>query len=301
MPRIAGAEIGWTPDQWLHVMDRLTAAGLALYDRERMFVWVKVWWEHHRASQVMGPKLRRTTLVELRRLPEPWLASYLSEFRTQLEDEEHINALDQAAVEGPVPEDDVTPIPYRYGIDMVSNPARPNSNYKANSSIKVTPTLHEPPLGAVDNSAIPMEYRAAVEAGIAKAQQTGTAKAGPQAVRDEVAKRYQSGRPPRDAAAYAFHLAGNMSEPKQEFRPSDPSVQELESWARRCFCWPTENPTDFIQITDGGLVERCFLDGEKWRRGYEPLCRSVFLPALREKELQEIDPCKFEHVKQLAA
>lgn len=293
MPRIAGAEIGWTPDQWLHVMDRLTAADLALYDPDRMFVWVKVWWEHHRSSQVMGPKLRRKTLGELRLLPEQWLVPYLRDFRERLEGE-HRDALDQAVVDISSDGTDDASISYPYGIDMVSNSS--SSNSSANSICKVTPTPGGIPNESVDNFAIPLGHRSLMEAAISKAQRAGVAKVNPQLIRSEIGKRYKSGRPPRDVAAYAFCLAKQMSEAAQEPNQEDPSESELAEWAWRCFCWPVRGPTNFIRIMEGGLFEHCFLDGEKWRRGHAHIGRSEFLRPLREGALQEVDPSKFDEV-----
>lgn len=298
MPRIAGAQIGWTPDQWLNVMERLTAADLALYDPERMFVWVKVWWEHNKTSQVMGPKLRRRTLEQLRLLPEPWVDPYLCDFRARLE-QVHRDALDQAIAEIPVVGLGAPQIPHSYGIDTVSNLSRLNSN--TNSISKVTPTLHVPARASVDNLNVPLEHRAAVEIGISKAQTAGVAKVDPQSVRDEMAKRYKSTRPPRDPAAYAFCLAQQMSEAKQETRRADPSAEELAEWTWRCFCWPTDSPSNFIRIMERGLFEHLFLEGEEWRRGHAHLDRSDFLQPLREGVLQEIESSMFAEISERVA
>lgn len=84
VPRIAGAEIGWTAEQWLQVIHRLQDEGLARYDHVRYVVWVRIWWDHHTATQVTGPKLRARALEEIRRIPSEWLDDFLRDFKERL-------------------------------------------------------------------------------------------------------------------------------------------------------------------------------------------------------------------------
>lgn len=291
IPRIAGAEIGWTPDQWLQVMDRLATADLALYDIERMFVWVRIWWEHHQASQSMGPKLRGRTLENLRHLPEAWLQPFLADFRARLSDELR-SALD-AGLAG-APGEEAVSVPYGYPIDTPSTYSTRNSNANENSSINVTPTLRNLLHRAVDKSGIPAEYRKQVEAAITKAQSKGIAKADTQAIIAAVAKQFQSDRPPRDVGAYTYSIAQSLPPDVAALSlPSPPSKAELAGWNGRCFCWPTNNPTNFMRIEESGHYEQISLEGGTPRHGYAPLGRSKLLVALREGRLQEVSPAVF--------
>ena len=43
VPRIAAAEVGWSQDQWLQVVERLRAEDLVWFEPVRMFVWVRIW------------------------------------------------------------------------------------------------------------------------------------------------------------------------------------------------------------------------------------------------------------------
>jgi hypothetical protein len=47
--------IGWTLDQWHQVIERLKTQGLVWFEANSMFVWIKIWWDHHNCSQVMDP------------------------------------------------------------------------------------------------------------------------------------------------------------------------------------------------------------------------------------------------------
>lgn len=87
VPRIAAAEIGWSPDQWLQVIERLRAEDLVWFDPVRMFVWVRIWWFHNLASQALGPKLRTRTIENIRQLPAPWREPFIEAYRARLNEE----------------------------------------------------------------------------------------------------------------------------------------------------------------------------------------------------------------------
>lgn len=292
IPRIAGAEIGWTSDQWLQVIERLTAADLALYDPDRMFVWVRCWWEHHQATQVMGPKLRGRTLEDLRRLPAHWLQPYLNDFRARLGDE--LGAVLDATLAG-APTEEVVPAPCEYGIDTVFNFSQPNSNANANSIYKVTPSGTSPS-SPVDNSGIPAWHSDTVNTAIGKAQRAGVARADPQAVRDAIGKQFKSKRPPKDVGAYAYTLAQRLSPAAEDIQPDAPSTSEFAIWMGRCYCWPSDNPTNFIRGDENGLFEHYCLDGGNLRPGGANFSHSKLLAEQREGRLREVSVSFFSNI-----
>lgn len=117
VPKIACAEVGWSPDQWLQVIDRLRANDLTWYDAEWMFVGAHlVGAPPCRASK--GPKLRNRTLGDIRNIPHAWLQPFLDDFRPHLSPEyqrildRELDLLEAA---------DTLSISCRYGIDKVSN------------------------------------------------------------------------------------------------------------------------------------------------------------------------------------
>lgn len=292
VPRIAAAEVGWSQDQWLQVVERLRAEGLVWFDPERMFVWVRIWWFHNLASQTMGPKLRARTMENIRQLPEPWLAPFLADYKARLNEE--LRQLVDTSLAGEVSANDAS-VPHGYGIDASSNFSQHNANANAKPNSRVTPTLDAPAQVPVDKSGIPPESHAQVEAAIAKAQRKGIAKADTQAIIAAVAKQYQAGRPPRDAGAYAYSVAQNLVEVTAEpSLPAPPSEAELKTWAGLCFCWPADNPSSFIRVEEAGFCEQVTLENGKPRHGYVPLGRSKLLDALREGRLRQVPANVFE-------
>lgn len=293
IPRIAGAEIGWTPEQWLQVMDRLEAANVALYDIERMFVWVRIWWEHHQASQSMGPKLRGRTLENLRHLPEAWLQPFLADFRERLSEE--LRAALDAGLAG-VPDEGTVSVPYGYPIDTPSNPSQRNANTNRNANPNQTPTLDRSPSPPVDNSGIPSKFREVVDAAISKAQRAGVARADAQAVRLAVGKQFKSGRAPKDVGAYTYVLSQSLVPSAEEVLPEVASEAELAAWKGRCFCWPSHNPTHFMRVEEGGFYEQISLEGGSLRHGHAAFGRGKLLVELREGRLREVSPTVFSGI-----
>ena len=292
VPRIAAAEVGWSQDQWLQVVERLRAEDLVWFEPVRMFVWVRIWWFHNLASQTLGPKLRARTIENIRQLPEPWVAPFLSDYRARLTEE--LRQLLDKLLAGHVTAE-TSSVPYGYGIDDPSNLSLHNTNANDKTNSKLTPTPDAPAEVSVDKSGIPASSLGQVEAAIAKAQRKGVSKAGTQAILSAVAKQYQSNRPPRDAGAYAYAVAQSLvTPPQQPALPAPPSKSELKAWAGRCFCWPAENPSSFMRVEEAGFCEQVTLKDGEPRHGYAPLRRGNLLSALREGKLREVSVVIFE-------
>lgn len=298
VPRIAAAEVGWSKDQWLQVVERLRAEDLVWFDPERMFVWVRIWWFHNLASQTMGPKLRARTLENIRQLPESWRAPFLADYKARLN--EDLRHLLDTSLTDEISADEAS-LPHGYHIAVSSNLSQHNANANAKPNFTVTPTLDAKTQVLVDKSGIPPENHAQVATAIAKAQRKGLAKADTQAIFSAVAKQYQAGRPPRDAGAYAYSVAQNLVGVAAEPSLPDPaSESELKTWAGLCFCWPAENPSSFIRVEEAGFCEQVTLDSGKHKHGYIPLGRSKLLDALREGRLRQISAAVFEDLAKRA-
>lgn len=292
VPRIAAAEVGWSQDQWLQVVERLRAEDLVWFEPVRMFVWVRIWWFHNLASQTLGPKLRARTIENIRQLPEPWVAPFLTDYRARLT-EELRQLLDNLLAGHSTAE--VSSVPYGYGIDDPSNLSRHNANANDKTNSKLTPTPDAPAQAPVDKLGIPASSLGQVEAAIAQAQRKGVSKADTQAILSAVAKQFQSGRPPRDAGAYAYAVAQSLvTTPQQPALPAPPSKSELKDWAGRCFCWPAENPSSFMRVEETGFYEQVTLKDGEPRHGYASLGRGNLLSALREGKLREVSAVIFE-------
>lgn len=284
MPKIAAVEIGWSPDQWLQVVDRLRAEDLVWFEPLRMFVWVRVWWHHNQASQTLGPKLRSRTLENIKLLPEAWREPFLEAYKARLS-EEHRQLLD-ALLGGHCPAE-VPSVPYGYGIDRSSDFGCPNANAKTN--FNVTPTLAGPAASSVDKSGIPEASQAVVLEAIAKAQRRGVAKADTQTILEAVGKQFQCGRPLKDPAAYAYAVAEGLTlTDRHSPLPSPASSDELAVWQGRCFCWPSGAPTNFIQIQADGQYVQHIVGEDIAKPRYGRLGQSPLLEALRAGKVREV-------------
>ncbi len=295
VPRIAGAEIGWTHDQWLQVIDRLCSADLAWYDHQRMFVWVRIWWEHHNASQTLGPKLRARTMAEIRRLPPPWEQTFLADYRVRLS-HEHRAVLDAALHEEGSP--DTVSLPYPEAVDTQSDFSRRNTNTNLNSKETTTPATR--PAAPVDNSCIPDAHIPTVMAALAKAQQQGLARAEPQAVVNAVAKQFKSKSPPRDPAALAFFLSQNLAvgpvETTSTATRPQASDDELAALKGRCFAWPSSNPTCYARVVDDGNYELFSLEDGQFVRRYGHVVREGLLTKIRAGQVREVSSAIVDEV-----
>lgn len=208
VPRIAGAEIGWTAEQWLQVIHRLQDEGLARYDHVRYVVWVRIWWDHHSATQVTGPKLRARALEEIRRIPSEWLDDFVRDFKERLTEDQQ-RWINEALRPRSDPGLEEVSIPHGCGIDTVSDQVRHNTKLQPKLSTE-TQTSHLAS-NALDMSGIPPEHRTDVHRGIVKAMTSGKLQIGPQLVVNAMAESYRSssGRP-HNAMALTLYLAENL-------------------------------------------------------------------------------------------
>ncbi|MFV7436611.1 hypothetical protein ACLPJF_12995 [Pseudomonas vlassakiae] len=207
VPRIAGAELGWTADQWLQVIHRLQDEDLVRYDHNRFVVWVRLWWDHHSASQVTGPKLRDRAIGEIRRIPAEWLYEFLNDFNDRLTGDqqrlvEELLQPDRPRATGEVP------IPQQCGIDTLSTNVRPN-NKPQQKSLTETSGVGSRKL---DMSGIPSEHQTDVHRGIVKAMTSGKLRFAPQVVVNAMAENYRSASSkPQNAMALTLYLAEHLN------------------------------------------------------------------------------------------
>jgi len=74
--RIASAEMGWTADQLIVVVKRLSDRGLIKFSEDG-WIWVRIWWKHNSASGAFSPKLIGTAKNQCIAMPQDWLDDYL--------------------------------------------------------------------------------------------------------------------------------------------------------------------------------------------------------------------------------
>jgi len=74
--RIASAEMGWTADQLLVVVKRLSDRGLIKFSEDG-WIWVRIWWKHNSASGAFSPKLKVSAKNQCAAMPSDWLDEYL--------------------------------------------------------------------------------------------------------------------------------------------------------------------------------------------------------------------------------
>lgn len=217
VPRIAGAEIGWTAEQWLQVMHRLQDEGLANYDLVKYVVWVRIWWDHHSATQVTGPKLRARAVEEIRRIPSDWLDDFLRDFNNRLDDGQQRLISDALLPRSNPAVEDVS-VPKACGIDTVSDQGQHNSKPQPQPQPQPQPSPETKTTNLssseVDMSGIPTEHRTDVHRGIVKARTTGKLRNGVQIVVNAMAEKYrsESGKP-QNAMALTMYLAEHLNAP----------------------------------------------------------------------------------------
>lgn len=83
VPRIASAEMGWTPEQLLVVIKRLQKKGLILHKQETGWLWIKVWWQHNSLRAAFAGKMRENTLKQIFAMPSEWMDDYLADLAAQ--------------------------------------------------------------------------------------------------------------------------------------------------------------------------------------------------------------------------
>lgn len=209
VPRIAGAEIGWTAEQWLQVMHRLQDEGLARYDQVKYVVWVRIWWDHHTATQVTGPKLRARAIEEIRRIPSEWLDDFLCDFNDRLDEGQQRLINDALLPRSNSAVGDVS-IPEACGIDTVSDTGRHNTKPQPKPSTETKTTTRSS--YELDMSGIPTEYQTDVHRALVKAKTTGKLRNGAQVVVSAMAERYRSASAkPQDAMALTMYLAEHLN------------------------------------------------------------------------------------------
>lgn len=213
VPRIAGAEIGWTAEQWLQVMHRLQDQGLAKYDQVKYVVWVRIWWDHHTATQVTGPKLRARAVEEIRRIPSEWLDDFMRDFHDRLDNGQQRLINDALLPRSNSAVGDVS-IPQACGIDTVSDQVRHNSKPQTQPKASAETKTSNRSSYELDMSGIPTEHRTDVHRALVKAKTIGKLRNGAQLVVNAMAERYQSALgKPQDAMALTMYLAEHLNRP----------------------------------------------------------------------------------------
>lgn len=114
VPHVAAAEMGWTSEQLLPVLARLSDANLIDYDEDSCSVWVKIWWDHNSARMAVGPSLRAKTYDQIGQIVAPWRQAYIADFVARLPTKDDLRAsiacelsraLDTVSTPCPYPED----------------------------------------------------------------------------------------------------------------------------------------------------------------------------------------------------
>jgi hypothetical protein len=78
--KIAAAEMGWSADQLIPVLTRLSTAGAIKFEEESGFVWVKIWWDHNSAKMAIATTLRQKTFEQIEQIPPDWRNDFLADF-----------------------------------------------------------------------------------------------------------------------------------------------------------------------------------------------------------------------------
>ena len=107
VPRVCAAEMGWTSEQFGIVLTRLDQLGIIKYSTEKSWMWIRIWFLHNHAAQVLGPKLIDRTLAQIRAIPDEWRNDWIADFGLLCP--QLFGALDKAS------------IPYRYPSHRVSD------------------------------------------------------------------------------------------------------------------------------------------------------------------------------------
>lgn len=74
--RVAAAEMGWTADQLLIVLQRLQEKGLIDFT-SCGWIWIKIWWQHNSAKGAFSPKLKENAKRQIRQMPEKWQKAFV--------------------------------------------------------------------------------------------------------------------------------------------------------------------------------------------------------------------------------
>lgn len=287
VPRIASAEVGWSAEQWLQVIDRLRTSDLTWFDAEHMFIWIRIWWDHHHAGQSMGPKLRNRTLMDIRRIPEPWLQPFLDDFRPRLplEYREILDREFDLQRTG-----DTSEMTYGYGIDTSSNFSPGNSN---SNNITLTPTLASPAL-PVDISAIPSAQQHELAGVLKRAYKTGRTTSDLRAAVETLVVQFRSPtKPPRSAAALAQHL---LSQTPSRTPFSNLTSERFSKLHRRCFVWPPGHTDSYARIDADGTYELIRIEHGNVTLSVGQIERDALLTAIESDSAEEVPASRFEQL-----
>lgn len=124
IPRVAAAEMGWTSEQLLPVLERLTESNLIEFDEQSCSVWIKVWWDHNSARMAVGPALRAKTCEQIEQIIPRWREAYLVDFVTRLPEKDGLRAsVERHLLQGM----DTVSTPCRYRLD--SGPPNTTRNH----------------------------------------------------------------------------------------------------------------------------------------------------------------------------
>lgn len=284
VPRIAAAEIGWTPDQWRKILERLKKQGIAYFDATISFVWVKNWWDHHSPSQTLGPKLRNKTLEQILQLPEFCRQEFLTDFRKRIS-EAHRKWLDEALQNY----SDVSADSNQYSIDTISASSTDNCNY-TNNSILTSTTTDVGPHGNVDISGIPISHQSEITKALEKALHDGVAKANPQEVINVISQKFKSKNPPKSPGGLAYHLVQILDTAQANNSTNNVDMDAFEDLRGRCFAWPADNPNQYARIGEFGEFELFGHEAGRFMRRVGNLKNCDLIDAIQRNYAQEISP-----------
>lgn len=290
VPRIAAAEIGWTPDQWRQILERLNRQGFALFDSALSFVWVKNWWDHHSPSQTLGPKLRSQTLQQILHLPDFCREEFLTDFRKRIS-ADHRKWLDAALSN----QNELSVKSDGYGIDTISASSTDNNNY-TNNSILTSTTTDAGSLDHVDISRIPTAHRSEIIKALEKALQDGVARANPQDVVNALAQKFESKKPPKSAGGLTYFLAQKLETAHPNISENDAMMEAIEKLRGRCFAWPASNPVNYARVGEFGDFELHKVESGQFtmRTGY--LKNFDLIGAVETKHAREISLAELREI-----
>lgn len=100
VPRIAAAEMGWTADQFMVVLNRLQMKELIDFTSAG-WVWVKIWWRHNSALGAFSPKLKENSKKQIASMPVEWKEDFLQVVE--------LAGVDRVSIGYPYPSDTLPP------------------------------------------------------------------------------------------------------------------------------------------------------------------------------------------------
>lgn len=142
VPRVSAAEMGWTADQLLPVLQRLSERDLIGFDAASSYVWVRLWWDHNSARMALGQKLREKSLAQISAIPDCWRPDYVRDLHARLPFElQHHVCRYLSTGEGAQESTPTTlSIPYP-SADTLSSRVSYGSGVNINSTVNLTKTL----------------------------------------------------------------------------------------------------------------------------------------------------------------